>query len=1015
MMGKSIWVCLSLVVIYSGMPVYGSANVLENPGFESGTTGWSARGCSINTVTWPVAGGSYSGRAFDRNAGTQGIQQDMMGKMVIGENYQISGWVRTVNAASDKIDIAIEITDSSGTDYYTIDSVPAVNSKWTKFSGNYTLRVDGALTELLLYFDGPDAGVNFCVDNVVVYGPETGTSNPDAVCQINVNTRYQVIEGFGAAGAWYENFLTAHPLKETLYNILFKELGLDIYRLRNVYDQGNPGYLSRSAEIIAAGEAALGRPLKIMISCWSPPVYLKSNDSLNGGTLKKDTSGQYMYDELAEWWADSLEVWSGTYGVQADYINIQNEPDYETDWDSCRYSGRQSYWWPGYNQAFEAVWQELNSRMGSGMPKMLAAEATGLLSSYTYLDNITNYSHVYGYSHHLYNINSGQNPDDYISYMTSFASEYGDRPIFQTEYEASTGSWPDALNLALLLHNSLTVEGVSGYLYWDLFWGESGGLVTLPSMGSSDYIINSDYYGFKHYSAFIHSGWQRVYASENASDLRMSAYISPDNQDLTVVLINTSPDTSIDADISYTGFSNADAEFYRTNQSNNCVKVGSYNEISQLTIQPRMIITLALSETVHDTTPPPAPTALEATAGETYIFLDWNDTGGDLAGYNLYRSTTSGSDYNKLNGSLLSSSYYNDTSTESGVTYYYVVTMVDNSSYESGYSNEAGATSTNSSPPAAPTGLTATPVEEIILLDWNSNLESDLAGYNVYRSTTSGSGYTQINTSLVSNSIYNDIAPLTNGITYYYVVTAVDEELNESGYSNEDSASAIFPMHYEDFESGFGDWVNMTGIDSHDWTRNSGDTSSAYTGPDNGALSSTWYVYLECSSEDGGAFNPGDTAILESPEIEEAMDRVMMFYYHMYGDDIGTLSVDVHDGAWHYGIWSRSGQQHVSSTAPYTRAIVDLSAYSGPIRIRFRAVAAGSYRGDMAIDNIEIAGIPPQALYGDFTGDNIVDMNDLPAFLGYWLASDCGEIDLNGDCVINLHEYSEFAKNWLLD
>ncbi|MBN1764492.1 MAG: hypothetical protein JW860_04480, partial [Sedimentisphaerales bacterium] len=108
-----------------------------------------------------------------------------------------------------------------------------------------------------------------------------------------------------------------------------------------------------------------------------------------------------------------------------------------------------------------------------------------------------------------------------------------------------------------------------------------------------------------------------------------------------------------------------------------------------------------------------------------------------------------------------------------------------------------------------------------------------------------------------------------------------------------------------------------------------------------------------------------------------------------------------------------SGQQHSSSSDEYTQAIVDLSSYTGPIRIRFRAVAAGGSRGDMAIDNIEVTGSPAPWLYGDFNDDDTVDMDDLPVFLEYWLVSDCGDLDLNGDCVIDLDEFSELTQNWL--
>ncbi|MEL4106718.1 kelch repeat-containing protein [Oscillospiraceae bacterium WX1] len=86
-------------------------------------------------------------------------------------------------------------------------------------------------------------------------------------------------------------------------------------------------------------------------------------------------------------------------------------------------------------------------------------------------------------------------------------------------------------------------------------------------------------------------------------------------------------------------------------------------------------------------------------------------------------------------------------------------------------------------PPAAPT-LTATPGDAQVTLNWNSVI--DATSYNVYRSTTSGGTYTQIATG-VTGTTSTDTG-LTNGTTYYYVVTAVNDA-GESDYSNEVSAT----------------------------------------------------------------------------------------------------------------------------------------------------------------------------------------------------------------------------------
>lgn len=93
----------------------------------------------------------------------------------------------------------------------------------------------------------------------------------------------------------------------------------------------------------------------------------------------------------------------------------------------------------------------------------------------------------------------------------------------------------------------------------------------------------------------------------------------------------------------------------------------------------------------------------------------------------------------------------------------------------------------DATPPAAPTGLTATAGDGSVSLDWDDNAEPDLDSYNVKRSTTSGGPYTQIATG-VATSAYTDNT-VTNGTTYYYVVTAVDTSTNESANSTEASAT----------------------------------------------------------------------------------------------------------------------------------------------------------------------------------------------------------------------------------
>ena len=219
-------------------------------------------------------------------------------------------------------------------------------------------------------------------------------------------------------------------------------------------------------------------------------------------------------------------------------------------------------------------------------------------------------------------------------------------------------------------------------------------------------------------------------------------------------------------------------------------------EYTGTTLRPKLAVTYSGEP---DTTPPEAPTGLTATAVSTsQIDLDWaNNTEGDLDHYNVYRSTTSG--FTPDAGNFVAEttvSNYSDTGLSAGTTYYYKVTAVDTSGNESDPSAEASATTEapDTTPPAAPTGLTATAVSTSqIDLDWNNNTEGDLDHYNVYRSTTSGftpGAGNFVTETTVSN--YSDTG-LSAGTTYYYKVTAVDTSGNESNPSAQASATTEAP------------------------------------------------------------------------------------------------------------------------------------------------------------------------------------------------------------------------------
>jgi glucuronoarabinoxylan endo-1,4-beta-xylanase len=602
---KYFCTALIFVAVLSLIPVYcENVNVLKNPDFEEGTmTGWNDRGCKISSSK-DSHSGSYSGLATGRTATWQGISQSLVGKIKPGATYKMSAWVKIANVPSDNVYMTVEKADEGGNRYIRVGSAKGSNSEWVQISGDFKLDVTGKLFTLNVYLEGPASGVDLYVDDAIVFGPPAEPPkpiSPKAKGLVDTDTRYQVIEGFGASGGFHEGLLVAHPKKTELYNLLFKQLNLNAYRIRNTYYMSSK-YTDDTAKIIHSAEHILGHPLKIMVACWSPPAYLKSNNNVVGGTLKKNGDGNYMYDEFAKWWADSLTDFTN-HNINIDYLSIQNEPDIITAYDSCKLTPNEHSDSAGYNRAFEYVYKKLHSKMGDKMPKLVVPDTMGYRNSIAYIDAITDKEHVYGYAHHLYSDGMGgyTSPEAYLAGMIDYAKKYGDKPLYQTEYSRNSNFqnadfFEDAIYTAWHIHNCLVYEGVRSYYYWDLFWGQKDrGLITLPPpTGNSDYTINPTYYAFKQFSAFTDDGWQRVKASTDSDPLKISAYISPDNEQMSIVIINTS-DVSIELDLSLNDFSFTRGDIYRTSRTENCVFVEDFNRPKLFSLPAKSITTIQLT------------------------------------------------------------------------------------------------------------------------------------------------------------------------------------------------------------------------------------------------------------------------------------------------------------------------------------------------------------------------------------------------------------------------------------
>ncbi|MBU0927410.1 MAG: hypothetical protein KKA67_06650 [Spirochaetes bacterium] len=183
---------------------------------------------------------------------------------------------------------------------------------------------------------------------------------------------------------------------------------------------------------------------------------------------------------------------------------------------------------------------------------------------------------------------------------------------------------------------------------------------------------------------------------------------------------------------------------------------------------------------------PGVPTGLSAIAGDARATLAWASVAGATS-YNLYWSTDSG--VTPATGTRLAGvdSGYVHTGLVNGTAYYYVATAVGEGG-ESSASSQAEALP-QALNPGAPASLSAIAGDSRVTLSWTPVVGA--TSYELYWSTASGlTPATATKLGGVASGYAH--TGLTNGVTYYYVATAVGEG-GESEASNQASATPLPP------------------------------------------------------------------------------------------------------------------------------------------------------------------------------------------------------------------------------
>lgn len=473
-------------------------------------------------------------------------------------------------------------------------------------------------------------GCVFC-GGAVTYGQTT----PPVSLNVNTSIRYQTITGFGSALA------NDSPVWQPQMQQLFaQDLGASMVRVPLIPDilpgqvtfgpsvQANANLFNFDTYPASTWGAFTNSvtsqrldQMTIIGTVWTPPAWLKTNDSQNGGALIQTPDNLQQY---ARYLAAYVQGFQQYFHVPLYAISIQNELRFSEPYPSTVYNPAQ------YAATVKAVGAEFAA---DGITtKIFGPEDVGVDSGFLTNNQMSfinavesdpvakqylNILAVHGYAGNGASPSSdAANWADYYNRVKNLGmqswmtEESGENPAW-IHYD-STGKPDGALSLALRIHQALAYGNVNAWVYWQTDDGKTPvSNFTLISGGST---TSLKYYAAKHYFRYIRPGDVRVDAgTDNANGVNIDAYVDDARHLMTIELINmalTDEPVTINIPADYAG---AFADYMTTATQPWAVlpDVLSSNGTLTLTLPASSIVTLETDSTIG-IVPEPASAALLA-------------------------------------------------------------------------------------------------------------------------------------------------------------------------------------------------------------------------------------------------------------------------------------------------------------------------------------------------------------------------------------------------------------------
>ena len=288
--------------------------------------------------------------------------------------------------------------------------------------------------------------------------------------------------------------------------------------------------------MIHEAQRVAGEPLKLLVSPWSPPAWMKTNGMMNrGGRLKPECRAAWarcFARFIQEYEKEGLHIWG---------VTVQNEPYASQSWDSCLYT-------PEEERDFvrDHLGPELE-RAGLGRVRIVIWDHNRDYmverAQVVYSDPAAA-KYVWGTGFHWYG-------EDKFENVQLVHDAWPEKQLLFTEgcQEGGphVGSWDLGERYARSVINDMNRWTV-GWIDWNLLLDRQGGPNHVGNFCSSplladaergELIYQSSYYYLGHFSRYVKPGARRILCATTKSELEASAFRNPDGSVATILLNRT--------------------------------------------------------------------------------------------------------------------------------------------------------------------------------------------------------------------------------------------------------------------------------------------------------------------------------------------------------------------------------------------------------------------------------------------------------------------------------------------